>query len=177
MIVLQFEWGRDEQTCRKSSQLSSVSGHAERIAFLSGFQFGFRDNCEGQATFGLCLGASAAASPLRVRSGEATGVCFCPKKLNESKHDGFWVFVMMSNINPNYLEDEMKRLLQVVQLFTSAEKSKIMWKIWMQKSDFDGLLLFVKKKKTKGSCVQTSHTHQGISWLPLVTRPTIKHRF
>lgn len=111
---------------------------------------------------------------LWVGSGEATGVCFSPKKLNESKHDGFWVFAMMSNINSNYLEDEMKRLLE---LFMSAERSKIMWKILMQKSDFNSLLPFVKKKKkkTKGSCVLNSHTHQGLSWLPLVTRPTIKH--
>lgn len=70
---------------------------------------------------------------------------------------------MMSNINPNYLEDEMKRLLE---LFMSAEKSKIMWKILMQESDFDNLLPFVKKKTMKGSCVLNSHTHRGISWLP-----------
>lgn len=55
--------GRDEQTCRNCSQLSSVSSHAERIAFLSGFQFGFSDNCGGQATFGLWLRVRDVASP------------------------------------------------------------------------------------------------------------------
>lgn len=53
-----------EQTCRNCSQPSSVSGHAERIAFLSGFQFGFSDNCGGQAAFGRWLRARDVASPL-----------------------------------------------------------------------------------------------------------------
>lgn len=169
MIVLQFEWGRDEQTCRKCSQLSSVSGHAERIAFLSGFQLGFRDNCEGQATFGLCLGASAVASPLgQVRRGyrrlllsqevkwvktrRLLGVC------NDVQHKSIWKMKWRGSLS----------------FLCLLKNSKIMWKILMQKSDFDSLLPFVKKK-TKGSCVLNSHTHQGISWLPLVTRPTIKH--
>lgn len=167
MIALQFEWGRDEQTCRKCSQLSSVSGRAERIAFLSGFQFGFRDNCEGQATFGLCLGASAvAAPPGQVRRGYRRLLLSQEVKWVKTRR----LLGVCNVVNPNYLEDEMKRLLQ---LFMSAEKSKITWKILMQKSDSDSLLPFVKKKKTKGSCVLNSHTRQGISWLPLVTRPTI----
>lgn len=64
---LQHKWGlsqqaffwRDEQIHWTSSQLSSVSGHAAWIAFLSGFQFGFSDKCRGQAALGLWLQASS----------------------------------------------------------------------------------------------------------------------
>lgn len=59
MILLQHEWGfefwREEQIHRTRSQPSSVSGHADRIAFLSGLRFGFSGICGGQAALGVWL--------------------------------------------------------------------------------------------------------------------------
>lgn len=64
VILLHYEWGlsqqafwREEQIHRTWSQPSSVFGHPARIAYLSGFQIGFGDNCSGQAALGLWLQA------------------------------------------------------------------------------------------------------------------------
>lgn len=62
--------GRDEQTCRNCSQLSSVSSHAERIAFLSGFQFGFSVNCGARPHLDSAWGREMLPHPLaQVRQG------------------------------------------------------------------------------------------------------------
>lgn len=82
---------KEQQTHRTCSQPSSVSGHPARIAFLSGFQFGFGDKCRGQAALGLRLQGDR-----RARAVASHLVC------------GRWDYEIPSNPEPELSHDSCK---------------------------------------------------------------------
>lgn len=79
---------RRTNTQRLQPALSLCLTNAERIAFLSRFQFGFSDNCGGQAAFGRWLRARDAASPSRSSQKRLQAVTSDPRTTT-SQNTGF----------------------------------------------------------------------------------------